>query len=575
MIDAVTDGAAAAERQLRRVWHNPSLIALTVGAPVVLIIIFGYILGSAISVPGGGDYRAFLVAGLFATMGANVVPGMTAMARDSGRGVVDRFRSLPIARAAVPFGQAAANAIYGLVSLVLMGACGLAVGWRIERGAGYALAAVALLVAAQFAATWIGMYLGLLLGSEETAGLMSIVVFPVTMVSNVFVPTQGMPAWLRMIADWNPYSAFAGAARELFGNPAAPADGAWPMLHPVLASVGWVVLLLAIFVPLCVTRYARSLPLRFAGSPRADTVDEVISPRLLAISDLHVGHPKNRAIVEAMPPGNAGDWLLVAGDVGENFADIEWALGLLAERFARVVWVPGNHELWTRRADPVTARGQERYQMLVAACRRLGVVTPEDPFPVWEGLGGHEASVTIVPLFLGYDYSFRPEGAATKKEGLEYAYQTGIVCSDERLLHPDPYPSREAWCEARLAYTQKRLAALAPGTRVVFVNHYPLVREPTRILRYPQFAQWCGTTRTADWHVRFDTVAVVYGHLHIPRVTYHNGVRFEEVSLGYPREWQRRAERFGTSRPPGGPWQILPAPAPVPAPPGFPEGFRM
>jgi ABC-2 type transport system permease protein len=114
MINAVTDAAAAAERQLTRVRHDPSLIALTVGAPVMLIVIFGYIFGSAISVPGGGDYRAFLVAGLLATMGANVIPGMTAMARDSSRGVVDRFRSLPIARAAVPFGQAAANAIYGL-----------------------------------------------------------------------------------------------------------------------------------------------------------------------------------------------------------------------------------------------------------------------------------------------------------------------------------------------------------------------------------------------------------------------------------------------------------------------------
>ena len=293
--------------------------------------------------------------------------------------------------------------------------------------------------------------------------------------------------------------------------------------------------------------------------------------RLLALSDLHVGYPKNRAIIEALPPGDPGDWLLVAGDVGETFADIEWALGVLRERFTTVVWVPGNHELWTRRADPVTARGELRYRMLVDMCRGLGVLTPEDPYPVWDGPGGR---ATVVPLFLGYDYSFRPDGAATKEEGLAYAYDTGIVCSDEALLYPDPYPSREAWCDARIEATQRRLAAeLDADLPVIFLNHYPLVREPTRILRYQQFAQWCGTDRTADWHIRFNAAAVVYGHLHIPRVTYHDGVRFEEVSMGYPREWERRAKWFGTSQP-RVPCQIMPPLPPRPAPAGAPEGIR-
>ncbi len=257
MIGAVTDGAAAAERQLPRLRHDPSAIALTLGAPVVLVIIFGYIFGSAIAAPGG-NYREFLIPGLFATVAVNILPAMIAMARDSGRGVVDRFRSLPIARAAVPFGQAAATTLYGLGSFVLMGLCGLAVGWRIERGAGYAVAALALVAGFQFAVTWIGMYLGLLFGDEQSASQASVLVFPVTMLSNVFVPTSGMPAWLRAIADWNPVSAVAAAMRDLFGNPAAPADGAWPLLHPVLASLGWLVLLLVIFVPLCAARYARA-----------------------------------------------------------------------------------------------------------------------------------------------------------------------------------------------------------------------------------------------------------------------------------------------------------------------------
>ncbi|HWG02052.1 MAG TPA: metallophosphoesterase [Trebonia sp.] len=296
-----------------------------------------------------------------------------------------------------------------------------------------------------------------------------------------------------------------------------------------------------------------------------------MTPRLLALSDLHVGHPKNRAIVADLPAGHPGDWLLVAGDVGERFADIEWALALLKERFDVVVWVPGNHELWTRRADPVTARGEERYRLLAGMCRGLGVLTPEDPYPAWEGDGG---PVTVVPLFLGYDYSFRPEGALTKEEGLAHAYRTGVVCSDEEVLYPDPYPSREAWCWARIEATERRLAALDPAAKTVLLNHYPLVRDPTQIMWYPQFAQWCGTTRTADWHIRFNAVAVVYGHLHIPRVTVYDGVRFEEVSMGYPREWERRAARFGTAQP-RVPCQILPPPpVPVPALPGVPEGMR-
>ena len=125
MIGALTDGAAAAERQLTRLRHDPSAITLTLGAPVVLVIIFGYIFGSAIAVPGGGGYREFLLPGLFATTAANILPSMIGMARDSTRGVVDRFRSLPIARMAVPLGQAAATTIYGLGSFVLMGLCGL------------------------------------------------------------------------------------------------------------------------------------------------------------------------------------------------------------------------------------------------------------------------------------------------------------------------------------------------------------------------------------------------------------------------------------------------------------------
>ncbi len=274
------------------------------------------------------------------------------------------------------------------------------------------------------------------------------------------------------------------------------------------------------------------------------------APRLLAISDLHIGYRENRAIVDGLRPGSAADWLLVAGDVGERMSDITWALGTLRQRFAAVVWVPGNHELWSVRHDQSQLRGEPRYEQLVERCREIDVITPEDPYPVWDGPGG---PVTVAPLFLLYDYTFRPDGAMTKEAGLARAYEAGVVCTDERLLHPDPYPSIEAWCEARLEATEHRLAGRDADLPTVLVNHFPLVRQPTRILRYPEFAQWCGTERTADWHIRFAAFAVVYGHLHIPRTTWHDGVRFEEVSLGYPREWRRRQS------PPGIPRQILPA----------------
>ncbi|MCO5993583.1 metallophosphoesterase family protein [Actinoallomurus rhizosphaericola] len=259
--------------------------------------------------------------------------------------------------------------------------------------------------------------------------------------------------------------------------------------------------------------------------------------KLLALSDLHVSYSENRKLVEGLRPGSDDDWLLIAGDVGEKLDDITWALDTLRRRFATVVWAPGNHELWTRRDDPSELRGEAKYLRIVELCREMGVLTPEDPYPVWRGPGG---PAVVAPLFLLYDYTFRPDGVTTQEAALAQAYKEGVVCTDEVLLHPDPYPTREAWCRARLAATEERLAALDPDLPTVLVNHYPLVREPTRILRYPVFAQWCGTEHTADWHLRFRAAVAVYGHLHIPRTTYHDGVRFEEVSVGYPREWQKR-----------------------------------
>ncbi|WP_344137480.1 metallophosphoesterase [Saccharopolyspora halophila] len=266
---------------------------------------------------------------------------------------------------------------------------------------------------------------------------------------------------------------------------------------------------------------------------------------LLAISDLHISYAENRDIAAELEPESESDWLIIAGDVSEIVEDFEQILRLLAERFAKVIWVPGNHELWTHPQDAVQLRGEHRYRELVGICRRLGVLTPEDPYPLWTGEGG---PAWIVPMFVGYDYSFYPPGARNKTEGLEIAYASGVVCSDEFLLHPDPHPSREDWCSARIAETERRLSELDDAYPTVLINHYPLVREPTDVLRYPEFAQWCGTQRTADWHRRFRASCVVYGHLHIPRITHHDGVPFHEVSLGYPREWRKHGHRHGLLR---------------------------
>lgn len=273
---------------------------------------------------------------------------------------------------------------------------------------------------------------------------------------------------------------------------------------------------------------------------------------LLAISDLHVGHDENRELVEGLRPSSDDDWLLVAGDVAERIADVVWAMELLRSRFRVVVWAPGNHELWTPPGDPIQLRGEARYQYLVSKLRELGVLTPEDPYPLWHGPDG---PVIIAPLFVLYDHTFKPLGTHTKEEALAVAYRSGVVSTDEHLLHPDPFPSREAWCENRLAQSRSRLKAIDASLPTVLVNHFPLLRAPTQILHYPEFAQWCGTAATADWHIRYRAQAVVYGHLHIPRTIEFDGVPHHEVSLGYPREWRGRPSFSG------GLHRILPAPA--------------
>jgi 3',5'-cyclic AMP phosphodiesterase CpdA len=256
--------------------------------------------------------------------------------------------------------------------------------------------------------------------------------------------------------------------------------------------------------------------------------------KLVAIADLHVGHRQNREALERIR-GDASAWLIVAGDVGEQPAHLTLALDLLTPRFARVIWTPGNHDLWCPPDATDRSRGQARYDELVGICRRFGVITPEDPFVEWPG----EPGTYLAPLFLLYDYSFRPDDVAPD-EVLDWAAAEGVVCADEALLHPTPYPDRRSWCAERVARTAERLAALPQECATVLVNHYPLQREHAVLPRIPRFAPWCGTRLTEDWHRRFRALAVVYGHLHVRRQFEQDDVAFHEVSLGYPRQWDER-----------------------------------
>ena len=252
--------------------------------------------------------------------------------------------------------------------------------------------------------------------------------------------------------------------------------------------------------------------------------------KLYAISDLHLGYRENREGLQTLG-SHPDDWLVLGGDIGESLEHLELALEVTTERFARVLWVPGNHELWTHR--PGGPRGQAKYEALVALCRDFDVVTPEDPYVVWEGESG---PVALAPLFLLYDYSFRPDHVP-REEAVAWARESGVLCADERYLHPDPYGSRDDWCAARCDEAERRLEKAASQYELVLINHFPLRQELVRLRRIPRFSLWCGTRRTEDWHRRFRARVVVSGHLHMRATDWIDGVRFEEVSLGYPRHW--------------------------------------
>jgi ABC transporter DrrB family efflux protein len=256
----VADAGVIAKRNLIKIKRVPEVLVFVLISPIMFVLLFAYVFGESIDIPGG-SYREFLIAGIFAQ---TVVFGATftgaGLADDMQKGIIDRFRSLPMSRSAVVAGRTASDVVYNVLSLVIMALSGLVVGWRIHTGVVDAALGFGLLLLFAYAFSWIMAYVGLLVPSVEVINNASfIVIFPLTFIANTFVPAENLPTLLRVFAEWNPVSAVTQAARELFGNipPGTPEPTVWPLQHSVVYTLLWVVLIIAVFAPLSVNRYRR------------------------------------------------------------------------------------------------------------------------------------------------------------------------------------------------------------------------------------------------------------------------------------------------------------------------------
>jgi ABC-2 type transport system permease protein len=258
---AIRDGLVVTKRNLLQIPRNPQLLGFSTIQPIMFVVLFAYVFGAAIVLPGGGDYKEFLMAGVFTQVVAfSAAATSVGVAEDMTKGLVDRFRSMPMARSAVLTGRTLADLVRSSFQLVVMTICGLAVGWRIDDGVARALLAFLLLLLFGFAMSWVGATIGLSVRSVEVANTAGFIwLFPLTFLSNAFVPTDGMPSWIRVVAEWNPVTATVSAARDLFGNPNPfVSTDSLPGRHPIWLSLAWSVVILAVFVPLSVRRYRRA-----------------------------------------------------------------------------------------------------------------------------------------------------------------------------------------------------------------------------------------------------------------------------------------------------------------------------
>ncbi|GED96062.1 ABC transporter permease [Gordonia crocea] len=247
------------KRNLIHTKRMPEMLADVTFQPIMFVLLFAFVFGSSIAVPGS-NYKEFLLPGIMgqtiAFTAFIVANGITA---DLDKGIIDRFRALPIHQSSVIIGRSIAAVLHSSIGIVVMAVTGLAIGWRMRNSIGETLLAFALILLFGFAMIWFGLIVGSWLKTTEAVnGFMFTTLFPVTFLSNAFVPTAPMPSWLRAIAEWNPISALVQAMRVLWGNgPAAPVDAPWPLQHPVLATIIWSVSLTVIFAPIAIVMYYR------------------------------------------------------------------------------------------------------------------------------------------------------------------------------------------------------------------------------------------------------------------------------------------------------------------------------
>ena len=246
------------KRSIARIRREPETLSEVTIQPVMFVLMFAYVFGGAINIPGGGSYHEYLIGGMLGMGLAQTAPGTAvAVVTDMSTGLIDRFRSLPMSRAAVLTARTIADLLTQLIGALVVAGVGLAIGWRVHTSAADVIEAFALALLFGYAFTWAGVCLGMVLRSPEAAQQTGFVIFlPLTFISSAFVPTQGMPGWLQPIAEWNPLSSLAAACRQLFGNPnPAAAVQVWPAQHPELAVLCWSAAMLVVFAPLAVHLY--------------------------------------------------------------------------------------------------------------------------------------------------------------------------------------------------------------------------------------------------------------------------------------------------------------------------------
>ncbi|MEU9114490.1 ABC transporter permease [Streptomyces sp. NPDC048483] len=254
---AFADCWTVVRRDLTHLLKQPVNIAWQLGFPIVSVLLFVYVLGSAMVVGDGVDYTTYAMPGIFAmTISFGFMNTAMVVVIDRGRGVTDRFRSMPMAPSAVVSGRGVADVLNAALDLAVLAAIAVVVGWRSGGSPAATLAAFGLLLLLRFALTWIGVFLGLLVPNQEMAGGLYALAYPFAMISSVFTPPSKMPDWLGAVARWNPVSSTANAIRALFGNPVA-SGGSWVESHAVLMAVVWPVVLTAVFLPLAVRRFQR------------------------------------------------------------------------------------------------------------------------------------------------------------------------------------------------------------------------------------------------------------------------------------------------------------------------------